>query len=287
MSKIVPFKQAPTPTDIPAAVPPHLSDRQEKVLDSIRRHVAQYGYAPSFREIGDDAGLKSPSSVKHQLQVLAQKGYIKLGAKKGRAIELIESVATEGDAITAGSENTITAAASASYRSGSHNGSETSDTAERGNTAGTAHILRFPTQRFGADAPEAGEDSATASESWDVPLVGRIAAGAPITAEQHIDDVMRLPKRLTGEGNLFMLEVHGDSMIDAAICDGDFVVVREQNAAQNGDIVAALLDGEATVKTFQKKDGHVWLMPHNPAYSPIDGTYATVMGKVVSVLRKL
>ena len=115
----------------------------------------------------------------------------------------------------------------------------------------------------------------------------RIAAGVPITAEQHVDDVMRLPERLTGTGNLFMLEVHGDSMIDAAICDGDFVVVREQNSAENGDIVAALLDDEATVKTFRKDHGHVWLIPHNPAYSPIDGTHAEIMGKVVTVLRKI
>ena len=112
-------------------------------------------------------------------------------------------------------------------------------------------------------------------------------AGVPITAEQHVDDVMRLPERLTGSGTLFMLEVHGDSMVDAAICDGDYVVVREQNSAVNGDIVAALLDDEATVKTFRKENGHVWLMPHNPAYSPIDGTHATIMGKVVTVLRKL
>ena len=99
---------------------------------------------------------------------------------------------------------------------------------------------------------------------------------------------MRLPEQLTGTGNLFMLEVHGDSMINVAICDGDYVVVREQQDAKNGDIVAALLDGEATVKTFHQDDnGHVWLLPHNPAYSPIDGTHATVMGKVVTVLRKL
>lgn len=123
--------------------------------------------------------------------------------------------------------------------------------------------------------------------SHDVPLVGRIAAGTPITAEQHVEDVMRLPERLTGSGNLFMLEVHGDSMIDAAICDGDYVVVREQNEATNGDIVAALLDNEATVKTFRKENGHVWLMPHNPAYSPIDGSHAKIMGKVVTILRKI
>lgn len=128
-----------------------------------------------------------------------------------------------------------------------------------------AQVIPFPSQ-----------DDACGSimASHDVPLVGRIAAGVPITAEQHVDDVMRLPERLTGTGNLFMLEVHGDSMIDAAICDGDFVVVREQNSAENGDIVAALLDDEATVKTFRKDHGHVWLIPHNPAYSPIDGTHA-------------
>lgn len=114
--------------------------------------------------------------------------------------------------------------------------------------------------------PQDSPESITASR--DVPLVGRIAAGVPITAEQHVDDVMRLPERLTGTGNLFMLEVHGDSMVDAAICDGDFVVIREQNTAQNGDIVAALLDDEATVKTFRKDNGHIWLIPHNPAYSP-------------------
>ena len=141
-----------------------------------------------------------------------------------------------------------------------------------------AQVIPFPSQ-----------DDACGSimASHDVPLVGRIAAGVPITAEQHVDDVMRLPERLTGTGNLFMLEVHGDSMIDAAICDGDFVVVREQNSAENGDIVAALLDDEATVKTFRKDHGHVWLIPHNPAYSPIDGTHAEIMGKVVTVLRKI
>ena len=141
-----------------------------------------------------------------------------------------------------------------------------------------AQVIPFPSQ-----------DDACGSimASHDVPLVGRIAAGVPITAEQHVDDVMRLPERLTGTGNLFMLEVHGDSMIDAAICDGDFVVVREQNSAENGDIVAALLNDEATVKTFRKDHGHVWLIPHNPAYSPIDGTHAEIMGKVVTVLRKI
>ncbi|WP_062465532.1 transcriptional repressor LexA [Demequina maris] len=131
-----------------------------------------------------------------------------------------------------------------------------------------------------------------ASSAYDdavhmVPLVGRIAAGGPILAEQEVEDTFALPRQLTGDGELFMLQVSGDSMIDAAICDGDWVVVRRQNSAENGDIVAALLDDEATVKTFRRKDGQVWLMPHNPAYTPIDGTHARVMGKVVSVLRRV
>jgi repressor LexA len=120
-----------------------------------------------------------------------------------------------------------------------------------------------------------------------VPLVGRIAAGGPILAEQEVEAVFPLPRDLVGEGELFMLKVVGDSMIDAAICDGDWVVVRQQNTADNGDIVAALLDDEATVKTFKRRDGHVWLMPHNPAYAPILGDQATIMGKVVTVLRRV
>lgn len=120
-----------------------------------------------------------------------------------------------------------------------------------------------------------------------VPVVGRIAAGGPILAEQHAEAVFPLPRDLVGEGELFMLKVVGDSMIDAAICDGDWVVVRSQPTANNGDIVAALLDDEATVKTFKQRDGHVWLMPHNPNYAPILGDQATIMGKVVSVLRRL
>lgn len=208
------------------------------MLDAIRKHIAEQGFAPSFREIGEAVGLKSPSSVKHQLHALERKGYLHISANKGRAIELYDS----------------------------------------GTDSQTATVLPLP-----------GDTEASESilASRDVPLVGRIAAGVPITAEQHIDDVMRLPQRLTGSGKLFMLEVHGDSMIDAAICDGDYVVIREQPSAVNGDIVAALLDDEATIKTFRKDNGHIWLIPHNPAYSPIDGTHAQIMGKVVSVLRRL
>lgn len=120
-----------------------------------------------------------------------------------------------------------------------------------------------------------------------VPLVGRIAAGVPITAEQQVEEIFPLPKQLVGKGDLFMLKVSGESMIDAAICDGDWVVVRQQNTAENGDIVAAMLDGEATVKVFRQRDGHTWLLPRNSAYEPILGDQSEVLGKIVAVLRSI
>ena len=120
-----------------------------------------------------------------------------------------------------------------------------------------------------------------------VPVVGRIAAGAPVLAEQAVDDVFPLPRQIVGDGELFLLKVSGDSMIDAAIADGDWVVVRREQTADDGVIVAALLDNEATVKTLQRKDGHVWLLPHNPAYDPIDGDDAVILGQVTAVLRRL
>jgi repressor LexA len=120
-----------------------------------------------------------------------------------------------------------------------------------------------------------------------VPLVGRIAAGGPVLAEQAVEDVFPLPRELVGDGTLFMLKVAGDSMVEAAICDGDWVVVRQQPTAENGEIVAAMIDGEATVKTYKRRDGHVWLLPHNPAYEPIPGDDASILGRVVSVLRRV
>ena len=222
-----------------------LTERQRSIIDAIQNSLALHGFPPSFREIGEAVGLRSPSSVKHQLRALEEKGILRISANKGRAIEIIN--------------DTVPVAKNASNTS----------------------------QNYSQAVDVSLYETDAVINSHDVPLVGRIAAGTPITAEQHIEDVMRLPERLTGTGNLFMLEVHGDSMIDAAICDGDYVVVREQHEAINGDIVAALLDNEATVKTFRNDNGHVWLIPHNPAYSPIDGSHATIMGKVVTVLRKL
>ena len=132
---------------------------------------------------------------------------------------------------------------------------------------------------------QAGSDALP--EPTFVPVLGRIAAGAPVLAEEAVEDYFPLPRELVGDGSLFLLKVVGDSMIEAAICDGDWVVVRQQAVADNGDIVAALLDGEATVKTFKRTGGQVWLMPHNPAFDPIRGNDATVLGKVVTVIRKL
>jgi repressor LexA len=133
---------------------------------------------------------------------------------------------------------------------------------------------------------EASQRAATPQPAY-VPVVGRIAAGGPILAEEAIEDVFPLPRELVGEGTLFLLRVAGDSMIEASISDGDWVAVRQQPVAENGDIVAAMIDGEATVKTFRQRDGHNWLIPHNDAYEPIPGDQATILGRVVAVLRKL
>jgi repressor LexA len=141
----------------------------------------------------------------------------------------------------------------------------------------------------GSDTPSAqtATDTAGKPSASYVPLVGRIAAGGPILAEESVEDVFPLPRQLVGDGELFVLKVVGDSMVDAAICDGDWVTVRRQPVAENGDIVAAMLDGEATVKRFKREDGHVWLLPHNANYQPIPGDDATILGKVVAVLRRV
>ena len=171
-------------------------------------------------------------------------------------------------------------------------------------TSSVAHQLATLTKkgflRRDANRPRAVEVKVPAHEPVDptgegdsrptpayVPVVGRIAAGGPILAEQVVEDVFPLPRQLVGDGQLFLLAVRGDSMVDAAITDGDWVVVRQQPNADNGDIVAAMLDGEATVKTFRRRDGHVWLLPANRAYSPIDGDAATILGRVTAVLRRI
>ncbi len=230
-----------------------LTARQRKVLEVIRNAVATRGYPPSLREIGQLVGLTSPSSVAHQLSSLERKGYLRRDPNRPRAIEVIAP-----------------------------------DSPAEGTLAPTTDIHGM---RGGATADDEAVDPTGSGdqrpEASYVPVLGEIAAGVPITAEEIVDDVFPLPKQVVGEGSLFLLKVVGDSMIDAAICDGDWVVVRQQPDANNGEIVAAMLDNEATVKTFKRKDGHVWLLPHNPAFEPIDGDHATILGKVTAVLRRL
>jgi repressor LexA len=207
-----------------------LTEVQQKIQAYIEHSLDSRGVPPSMREICDNTGLSSTSSVSHQLNQLERAGYIRRHANTARTLEVIKRLTPELD---------------------------------------ISPLLR-------------NSDSVRM-----VPLVGRIAAGIPITADQHVDDIVALPDQLVGSGDLFMLKVVGDSMVDAAICDGDFVVVRQQKTAENGDIVAAMLDDEATVKVFKQRDGHTWLLPQNSAYEPILGDHATVLGKVVTVLRSI
>ncbi len=226
-----------------------LTPRQRKVLEVIRDSVERRGYPPTVREIGEAVGLTSTSSVSHQLQTLQKKGFLRRDPSRPRAVDV--RMPGETPAQTA-------AAQSAASRS----------------LAGQAE-------------PDEAARRAAHPEPAYVPVLGRIAAGGPVLAEQAVEDVFPLPRELVGSGTLFMLKVVGDSMVDAAIADGDWVVVRQQPNAENGDIVAAMIDGEATVKTFKRRDGHVWLLPHNPAYAPIPGDEAVVLGRVVTVLRKV
>ena len=205
---------------------PELTTRQLAILDFIKSTVDSQGYAPSMREIGDAVGLNSPASVKYQLDILEQSGFIRRDENRGRAMEVV-----------------------------------------------------IPDSELGSTAPT--------DKTKFIPLVGSIAAGVPITAEQSVEETFPLPESLVGHGDLFMLKVRGESMIDAAICDGDFVVIRQQKDANNGEIVAAMIDGEATVKTLSRKGGHIWLLPANDDFAPIDGDNCEILGKVTAVLRSV
>lgn len=232
-----------------------LDERSHAVYVAVRDAVSDHGYPPSMREIGQMVGLNSPSSVKHQLDKLERLGLVRRDPNRPRALEVIEPEVEPArpDAPAPEPGPWLTAAPTG------------------------------PRAKHLSDVP--------LEEAVAVPLVGRIAAGSPILAEQEVEEIVPLPRRLTGEGTLFMLEVHGDSMVDAAICDGDWVVVRSQPDAANGEIVAAMIEDvagpSATVKVLSRKDGHQWLLPRNPSYAPIPGDQATIMGKVVTVLRAL
>jgi repressor LexA len=228
-----------------------LTLRQRKVLEMIRDSVDTRGYPPSLREIGEVVGLTSPSSVAHQLKMLERKGYLRRDPHRPRAIEIVIPGAG-ADGRAQGYLRPVS-------------------------SVGDPDVAFVDETDIGDERPEASY----------VPLVGRIAAGGPILAEEAVEDVFPLPKQIVGDGELFLLRVVGDSMIEAAICDGDWVVVRRQPTADNGEIVAAMLDNEATVKTLKRTSDKVWLLPQNPSYEPIDGDHAVILGKVTAVLRRI
>lgn len=208
-----------------------MSKMQQQIYDYIAATVAEQGYPPSVREIGEAVGLKSPSTVYFHLTHMEELGVIQKGAGKGRAIRLVDQPAVQ--------------------------------------PAASQHIAA-------EEEPEmlAGR----------VPVVGNVAAGAPILAQECIEEY--IPFDTNGrDGEYFALHVRGESMLNAGILPGDLVVVHQQQEARNGEIVVALLEDEATVKRLNRKSGEVWLMPENPDYQPIDGRYATILGKVAAVLR--
>jgi repressor LexA len=206
-----------------------LSNRQRKILETIREAVETRGYPPSVREIGEAVGLRSPSSVHSHLTTLEIGGYLRRDPSRPRAIEVTFDPDTE---------------------------------------------LSMPHA-----APK------------HVPLIGEIAAGAPILAEERVEDIYPLPKEIVGEGTLFMLRVRGESMVQAGVFPGDLVVIRQQPTVEQGEMCAAMIDDEATVKFFRRtKDGEIFLDPANEGYEPIPvppDAQSVILGKVVAVLRSL
>ncbi len=228
-----------------------LTAQQLNILATIAHKMEAHGFPPTVREIGESVGLASPSSVKYHLDLIEKQGYILRDPHRSRTIEITEQ-----------GQQTLKDA-----------GIKHSNT-PKNNQSAAIQFTVVPT-------------SSTDDDLVSVPLVGTIAAGVPITATETEHTTFSLPRELTGKGELFMLKVQGESMIDAAICDGDWVVIRKQPNAENGEIVAAMIDGEATVKVWQRRDDHCWLLPRNSEFAPILGDEAQILGKVVSVLRAL
>lgn len=205
-----------------------ITKRQQAVLDDIERHIAEKGYGPTVREVCEDLGLSSPSTVHVHLKALEEKGFIKRDPLKSRSISLTYAVEQAIDSFV----------------------SEVRDIVS-------------------------------------VPLVGSVAAGMPILAEENITDHLKLPTEIVGDAPSFMLSVRGDSMIEIGINDGDYVVVKEQPVANNGDIVVALLEDEATIKRFYKESDHIRLQPENSQMEPLIVTDCSIVGTVVAVFRRL
>jgi len=208
-----------------------LSRMQQRVYDYIAESIAEHGYAPSVREVGEALGLKSPSTVHFHIKHLQEMGLIEKSAGKGRAITLKKQ------------------------------------------------LQAVPV------APQPVEIDELAPRRRQVPILGNVAAGNPILAQECIEDYLTFHTGHPGDVH-FALRVRGESMLNAGILPGDLVVVRQQQTCNQGEIVVAMIDDEATVKRFSRKNGHIWLLPENDDYEPIDGTYAQILGKVVAVVRQ-
>ena len=208
-----------------------LSRMQQRVYDYIAESIAEHGYAPSVREVGEALGLKSPSTVHFHIKHLQEMGLIEKSAGKGRAITLKKQ------------------------------------------------LQAVPV------APQPVEIDELAPRRRQVPILGNVAAGNPILAQECIEDYLTFDTN-GREGEYFALRVRGESMLNAGILPGDLVVVHQQPVAHNGEIVVALLGDEATVKRLSRRNGEVWLLPENEAYSPIDGREASILGKVTAVVRQ-
>lgn len=260
-----------------------LTARQRRIVEVIQACVSSRGYPPSVREIGEAVGLTSPSSVSHQLVVLQRKGFLRRDPNRPRAIEVVlphSGQASAGSLGDSSSQSLTDEGVDGPSQNRTDNVHMLHSNRPGSARAGRKRAAHPAQQGLSADLEQA-------SQPRYVPMVGRIAAGVPITAEQSVEEMMPLPAQLVGEGTLFMLEVQGESMIEAAICSGDWVVVRQQPNAEQGEIVAAMIDGEATVKTLRYRDGAAWLYPANAAYEPFPAGNATILGIVKAVMRKL
>ena len=280
-----PAGDAEAVTKVPLAL--RLTDRQCRIIEVIQDSIDRRGYPPSMREIGEAVGLNSTSSVRHQLVVLESKGFIRRDPNRPRAY-----------IVRGPSDPTQAWRARMAQAQGA--------TGVLGNAPSSEQQPASPLSRAQSALSSLGSTMAAQAQSAMaavgalggsvgamefVPLVGRIAAGGPILAEESIEELIPMPRTMVSDGTLFALTVVGDSMIEAGIMDGDTVVVRQQPSAESGEIVAAMIDGEATVKQLKihHEDGRheIWLMPRNPSYDPIPGDEAVVLGRVVTVMRRL
>jgi repressor LexA len=234
-----------------------LTAKQQAVLDVIRDHTVQYGYPPTVREIGSRLGLASSSTVHAHLSALERAGLLARDPSKPRALKLADAVRGSADEHRDGARDTSTG------------------------------MARADASRSHADHEHATAWPMSPADVHALPVLGAVAAGAPLLAENHVEDVVPVPASLTRSGTSFVLKVRGDSMVDAGILDGDHVVVRQQPDAATGQIVVALIEDEATCKRLLLRDGRVELHSENPAYAPIVPDHCRILGVVTGVMRAL